>query len=330
MTNKRRVLVVGSGSVGRRHIANLVMLGAEVSSYRYRQELAGQMAEELRITSFPSLEAAFDAKPDAVVVANRTDLHMAVALEAARRGCHLYLEKPVSNTLDGTEELRAIVAAKALVVEVGCMLRFHPNLRCIKQLLGDSAIGTPYSVRVFHGQYLPDWRPTQDYRQGYSAFRHQGGGIVLDWIHEIDYLLWWFGAVDSVTALVDHVSALETDTEDVADMLLRFRSGLIGNVHLDCLRPFLHRGCEIVTSNAVIAWDYVAGTVTVQRRGDDEPQVFRTPQGFERNTMFVDAMQHFLDRIEVGGEPVVSLDEGIEALKIALEVISDFRFQVSD
>lgn len=320
-----RVLVVGAGSIGARHIRNLLALGVEVMVYRYRRHLLDEWSHEDGVTACSSLEEALDGRPDAVVVCNRTDQHMAIAVEAARRGCHLYIEKPLSHTLDRVDELARLVREQSLVVEVGCMLRFHPNLIALKALLAEGAVGTPYYARAFMGQYLPEWRPSQDYRDSYSAKQEQGGGVVFDLIHEIDYLTWLFGAVSEVSAFVAHLSDLQTDTEDVAEILLRFESGVLAQLHLDCLRPVAGRGCEIVGSGGLVSWDYIAGTVGHQRRGAAEPHVSRVPDGFERNAMFVDAMRHFVDRVRDGGDAAVSLEDGVNDLVIALAIHESAR-----
>lgn len=311
-----RVLIVGAGSAGRRHIRNLLALGAEVSAVRERVWMSEELEREFGIWTFASLGEALDAGPTAVVVCNRTDQHLGTSLEAARRGCHLYVEKPLAMSLEGIGELQHQVRTRGLVVEVGCMLRFHPNLVMLKRLLDDGAIGAVRFAHAFVGQHLADWRPGQDYRSSYSARRDQGGGVLLDLVHEIDYLLWCLGLPSEVFAFLEHLSNLETDAEDTAELLLRFEEGVLAHVHLDCLRPVYGRGCEIVGAAGVLSWDYTEGTVMLQRRESHEPQIFRQPAEFEHNSMFVAAMKAFLKRIECGGQPTVSLEDGIRVLVV--------------
>lgn len=313
-----RVLVVGAGSIGRRHIRNLLSLGVDVSAYRYRTALAQDLAREFGIDVYPSLDEALGSGQDAVVVCNSTDQHMDVAIAAASLGLHLYIEKPLSNTMQGVGELEDVVSSRGLVVEIGCTLRLHPNLVTIRDLLHSGSIGRLFYARAWVGQYLPEWRPGTDYRQGYSAKADQGGGVLLDLIHELDYLLWWCGGVEEVSAFLGHVSDLETEAEDVAQILLRFKSGAIAQLHLDCVRPFFGRGCEIVGRQGVVTWDYSLGTVEVQHRNADGRAAFRQPEDFERNTMFLDHMKHFLNRVQNGGEAAVSLSDSVIVLQTAL------------
>lgn len=315
---KLRALITGAGSAGVRHIENLLLLGVEVSAYRNRSELSSELSENYKIKVFKSLEEALEYGHDAVVIANRTDQHISTALLAAEKGLHLYIEKPLSHKLTGVQELQEIVKSKNLIVEIGCMMRFHPNLKLIHRLIEDDAIGVPYFARACVGQYLPDWRPGQDYRQSYSARAGYGGGVLLDLIHELDYLYWMFGRVKEVSAFIDHVSNLEIETEDIAQVLLRFDSGVVAQVEMDYLSPFYRRGCEVVGNRGIVFWDYNKGEVVLKALGESEPKVFTLPSGFERNTMFIEHMRYFLKRIQNGGDPAVSFEDGINVLKVAL------------
>lgn len=312
------ILVVGTGSIGTRHIKNLLSLKIPVSAYSYRAERVGPLSKKYGIRVFPSIDSAFDSEPDAVIISNRTDQHMETALAAAERDIHIYIEKPLSNSMKGIDELRRLMESKSLIIEVGCMMRFNPGLRTIQELLERGEIGKLYFARVCVGQYLPDWRPEQDYNQSYSAKSDYGGGVLFDLIHELDYLYWWFGPVSDVSAFLDHVSELEIETEDVAQVLLRFGNGLVAQVEMDYLSPFFRRNCEVVGSKGIISWNNNSGKVTLKIKGTSEARVFDQPVSFERNTMFVDHMIHFLNRIKKGGDPAVGLEDGINVLKVAL------------
>lgn len=318
MAHSPKVLVVGAGSIGSRHIRNLLALGAQVSVYRYRQhDNAGlrQLGEGIRV--FQSIDEALASDVEAVVVANRTDQHIPVALAAAEQGRHLFLEKPLSHSMEGVERLLMVARERKLIVEVGCMMRFQPNLLWIRNALCEGFVGDVYFARAVVGQYLPDWRPTQDYRLSYSAHLDQGGGVVLDLVHELDYLMWWFGEVEDVAAFLGHVSKLEIESEDVAQILLRFRSGVMAQVHMDYLRPQYYRFAEVAGSRGVLTWQAMAGTVTFGQAGKEEI-VHRVPEAFERNTMFADHMRHFLERLSLAKEAAVSIDDGVRVQRVAL------------
>ena len=159
-----------------------------------------------------------------MIVSNPTALHLDVAIPAAEAGCHLLLEKPITDRMDDrVNTLNKIVADKKLQVLVGYQFRFHPVLARIKALLQTGTLGKPLSVRAHWGEYLPGWHPWEDYRQGYAARKDLGGGVVNTLCHPLDYLRWLFGEVDSLSAMTGQVSQLELDVEDVAEVLLKFK-----------------------------------------------------------------------------------------------------------
>jgi len=314
-----KVLVVGTGSIGRRHIANLIDLGAEVAAFSYRAADSVPLSSDMGIRLVENLQEAIQDDFDGVVVANRTDLHMDVALEAARRKKSLFIEKPLSVSLVGCDELKALTSEHLLVVEAGFMLRLHPNLVWIKHYLSDGALGELMHLRASVGQWLPSWRPGTDHRTGYGAFRKTGGGVIFDLIHELDIVLWLAGKVVDVTAMARYVESLGIETEAIAQIGLRLESGALAQVHLDYVRLGYGRTLEIVGSLGTLSWDYTLGTVSLSRSDGLWDIVHRVPPGFERNAMFRAHMAHFLKRLSVPDLlPVSSLEDATNAVKIAL------------
>ena len=148
-------------------------------------------------------------------------------------------------------------------------LRFHQGILGLPGAACDGELGLPRFVRASFGYDLRLWRPETDYRTSYSASAALGGGILLDAVHELDYLLWLLGPVESVSAELDRVSELEIDVEDTALLALRFVSGALGAVDLNYVEPAYRRGCTLVGSNAVATWDWNAATIRVTGGGDE-------------------------------------------------------------
>lgn len=309
-----RILIVGLGSAGKRHLRNLHALGVrDLSAYRVRGQPLGPLDGMVR--AYTDLEEALEReRPEVVVVANPTALHLPVALAAARRGCHLYIEKPLSHTLDGVAELEAIVRDQGLAVMIGCNLRFHPGYRRVKELIATGAVGRPLSARIEVGQYLPDWHPDEDYRRGYSARSDLGGGVILTLIHELDYAYDLFGDVARVCALTAKAGNLETDVEDLAEILLAFRSGMLAMVHLDHVQRPPSRSLKVVAEEGVLWWDALKGEAHLAR--GERRETFSDP--VDRNETFVLALGHFLDCVRLGKTPSPSFAEGRRVLEIAL------------
>jgi predicted dehydrogenase len=265
-----------------------------------------------------SFAETWERMPDAVVIAAPTALHLSLALEAAQRGVHLFIEKPLASGWDGVESLITLANDKNLVSLVGCNLRFHPGLLRIKRLLGKQAVGRITAARIAVGQYLPDWHPWEDYRQSYSARAELGGGVILDAIHEIDYGRWLLGEVKGVFCLAGKLSDLEIDTEDSAALLLRFAGGALGEIHLDYVQRDYHRTCQIIGDEGTIHWDYTTGQVRWFSAHNKTWQCVDNPVGWEANQMYVDEMRHFINCLVRRTQPEQDLSEAARVLRIAL------------
>ncbi len=313
-----KFLIDGLGSIGRRHLRNMVALGQQDlllcrsrRSTLPEQDLAGYPVEY-------DLRDALAHLPEAVIVANPTALHLEAAIPAAEAGCHLLLEKPVSHSLKGIDRLQAAAQRGGGKILTGFQFRFHPGLRKIASLLQDGSLGQPLFTRAHWGEYLPGWHPWEDYRQSYAARLDLGGGVALTLCHPLDYLHWLFGNVDSLFAYTGHFSDLEVQAEDTAEISLRFQNGVVGSVHLNYYQRPAEHTLEIVCSEGTIRWDNADGAVRVYRVAGQAWEVFPTPEGFERNWMFVDEMKHFIEIANGPAQPLCSLEDGIYALKLAL------------
>jgi len=311
-----KLLVVGTGSIGKRHIKNLLDLGADVLSFSY---LSNSQNLDSRVTRVSRLDVFLESDIDAVVIANRTDQHIDVALQAARAGKHMFIEKPLAASMEGVNELVSTVQQNGLVVEAGFMLHSHPNLLWIREQLAQGLLGEIWHMRAAVGQWLPDWRPGTDHRQGYGAFKALGGGVTFDLIHELDLVQWLLGPVADVTAMMRQAAELEIETEAVAQIVLQLAGGALAQVHLDYLRPGYGREMEIVGRQGVLRWDYVQGVVTLEEAGQVPRVVHRVPVGFVRNQLFLDHMRYFLKRLRSPTLPASSpLEEAAAVLRVAL------------
>jgi predicted dehydrogenase len=313
-------LIVGCGSIGQRHLRNLRSLtDVEVIAFRERGRAGQPLAEAIVSRVVDSFEAGLGLGPDFVLISNPTSLHVPLALQAAQAGVPLFVEKPLSDSRSGVAELVALAAEKRLPCLVAYNLRFHPGLKLVQDLVHEGRLGRVLSLRAEVGQYLPDWHPGEDYRLGYSARRELGGGVVLDLSHELDYVRALLGRVTRVSAMVERVSGLEIDTEDLAEVLLRFESGAVASVHLDYLARSPNRSCRIVGSEGTLEWDYFANEVRLYEARHGE--WMRLPYGpYERNQMFRAEMAHFLRCLQGREMPLVDLAEGAATLELALAI----------
>jgi len=314
-------LIAGLGSVGKRHLRNLRRLGISDIRLLRHSRPAEQDPELAGVPTYYDIQSALADRPAAVIVANATAAHMEVALPAARAGCHLFLEKPISHNAAGVGDLLDLEKKYKVVIATGFQFRFHPSLREMKRWLDSSCIGPLVSVQAYWGEYLPEWHPWEDYRISYAGRRELGGGVVLTLCHPFDYLRWLVGEVDTVYARTASRSGLEIDTEDTAVITLEFANGTLGTVCLDYAQRDPDHRLAIIGRNGSIRWNYQSGIATLFLGEPYDWQEFKPAVEFERNTMFLDEMADFIDAVRNQRQPACSLRDGISALRIALAAL---------
>jgi predicted dehydrogenase len=312
-----KFLIAGLGSIGRRHLRNLLSLGEkDIVLYRTRQATLpeDELADFLQETD---LSLALEKHhPEAVIIANPTALHLDVAIPAAEAGCHILLEKPISHSLAGVEGLEAAVEESGSQVLVGFQFRFHPGLQRAKRLIADGEIGRIISAEVHFGEYLPAWHPWEDYRQGYAARSDLGGGVIGTQSHSLDYLPWLVGEVSSVWAFKGKLSDLDVDVEDTAEIGLRFASGALGSLHLDYNQQPPEHYFTVIGTKGTLKWNQSDGATRIYRAEKKAWEEYSPPAGFERNVMFMDEMRHFIAVVRNQDKPLCSLADGIRNVQL--------------
>ena len=329
-----RILIAGLGAIGQRHARNLRALcgpDLELLAFRRRRlrhvvtetlqrDDARDVERELDAAVFTDLDEALSRKPDAVFVCTPSSQHLEIAQRAAEAGSHLFLEKPVSHSMDGVERLRDTVRSSGLVAAVGCPWRFHPATRWLRDALRAGALGRVERAEIDYREYLPDWHPYEDYRASYAARADLGGGVVLTQIHDYDLAWWLFGPIRRVTATGGHLSDLEIDVEDTVEARLDGGAAPVTVRQTFAGRPPL-RTIAVTGDRGAVTVDLLQGRV--HARGTIAPA-----PGFadyQRNRMFIDEAAHFLACIAGRETPAVPLEEGIAVLGLALAVKASIR-----
>jgi predicted dehydrogenase len=312
-----KILIAGLGSIGRRHLRNLVALG-ERDIVLLRSHHATLPEEEL--AGYPVetdlVEALRKHRPQAVIVANPTALHLDIVIPAARAGCAILLEKPISHSTKGLRRLQAAVEKSGSRVLVAFQFRFHPSLLCARQLLSEDAIGRIISAHVHFGEYLPAWHPWEDYRKGYAARADLGGGVLLTQCHSLDYLPWLVGGVEAARGMLGKLSDLEVDADDTAKIGLRFASGALGSLHLDYNQQPPSHHFNVIGTQGTLKCDFSDGAVNVYRAENRAWETYPLPPGWERNVMFMEEMSHFLAVARGEAQPACTLEDGIRVMDL--------------
>jgi predicted dehydrogenase len=312
-----RILIVGYGSIGSRHLGLARDLFPHADIRLLRRE--GQPNVPSRANGvFSSLAGAIEFKPTIAVIATPAPFHVATASALASTGCHLLIEKPLADTWSAATYLAELNKSSDQVILLGYNLRFLASLQRFRRYYQECLIGQAFSIRCEIGEYLPNWRPGHDYRKSVSANRELGGGVLLELSHEIDYLRWIFGDVNWVRAMLTKQSGLEVDVEDTAHLIMGFsgQSGrLVATLNLDFVRHDLTRQCTVIGELGTLRWDAITGKVELfPARGKVWEVLFE--QSPERNQSYFAEWHHLVACINGLETPSVTVDDGLKVLSV--------------
>lgn len=315
-----RIAILGCGSIGYRHLKNLQTLGyTDLIAFDPMQSARDRVESELGITCFFDIDDLWAVKPDVALVTAPSNLHLELAKAAVRNRCHLFIEKPLSHSMTGWDELLKEIGERELITMVGCNMRFHTGLLILKSLIDRRAVGQVIAARIQSSSYLPEWRPWQDYRQSYSA-SPEWGGAILDCIHEIDLALWYFGAASVIGAARLPARTIGLETDGLAEAILCHESGVLSNLHLSFVQRDYRRNCQIIASEGTIYWDWGDRQVKVYGSDGRLAEVLPEPDGWTKNQMYIDELTHFLESVQNRTPTINPISGGLAALEIALAI----------
>ncbi len=297
-------VVVGLGSAGARHLEILRELG--IPNIAVVRSHAGPSSRPTPtgVREFRLLDEALSLGPVAVVIATPTSMHATQSVAALDAGASVLVEKPVATTFANTQQVVDAATRNARTVVAGYHLRAHPAYKWLADLAQSGSLGRPLVLQATWGEYLPDWHPGEDYRQGYAARADQGGGPLLTLSHVVDYTVAVLGSVTAAAALERNVSSLDLEVADAATVTFAHESGALSSIEVDFVtRPPAHR-VELRFEQGSIQWDVLARTLTVET-ADGEGSGVCPPDisAFTRDDCFVEQMSSFLTGLESGTAP---------------------------
>ncbi len=312
---ERHILVIGSGSVGQRHAANLAALGCRISCLDPREDRCRELAAATPVIgAYGDLAVALAGdRYDGVVIGSPTKFHVDQALAALAAGLPVLLEKPVSPAAEEARILAAAVATSKAPLLLGYTWRWWPPLLEIKRLLAAGAIGRLNHVRFVMAAHLADWHPWEPYQDFFMSSRELGGGALLDESHWIDQALWFFGRPDSVFALIDKLSELEIDADDNVDLLMNYTQGPRVSIHLDLHARPHEKTIKFVGQEGTLLWTADPNRIVLGREMTENWQ--ETPFDCQRNDMFVAVAREFLEVID-GQAPSCSIVDGLAVMEV--------------
>ncbi|HPI11710.1 MAG TPA: Gfo/Idh/MocA family oxidoreductase [Catalimonadaceae bacterium] len=313
MTQQDPVLVIGGGSIGERHIGNLLTLGYTDIVVLRSRNLPFRTVDASKVTIVTDWESALALKPIAAFICTPTSLHISQAIMCAENGISILAEKPLSHNGEGIDELIAICKETGVYVQVGYMMRYHPHAETIKKWIQDQTWGKLVSFSTHWGEHLPDWHPWEDYRESYAARKELGGGAALTLSHDLDLVLWMIeSTLVSHHLIQNFASGLEVNVDSAADFLLGFENGVTGHVHLNFFQKVPRREYRFEFTEASVCFDFFKHLIEVKTKGNVETI---TMENFERNDLFLRQTIGFFRNMES-----FSIEQSIQNIQDAARV----------
>ena len=317
----KQVLVVGCGSIGRRH-ARLLSGREDVAlelCEMHPESLARTLEEVGPVPACDSYERALERGPDAVVIATPTEWHAEQALAALAAGAHVLCEKPMSDTVENSQRMLQAAARSDRVFSVGFCLHFHPAMQRIRELIRVGKVGEVQHVHWHVGSYLTLMN---------SVSRHQArqeGALLLDYAHQPDLLHWWLGEMPGAVYAAGHQGGdlPLSSNPNVAAITLEYGRGLLATINLNFVQHPDRSFCEITGDQGWIAFDLKSNQLRLGQRADES----ETLEDFamERDDMYVDEHQAFFDAVEGKRPPESPAEEAIVSMQIIEAAMDSWR-----
>lgn len=323
-----KAIICGLGSIGKRHIENLEKGGfkcEDISIYRtnlgtksFGDDFLKQHNKRHRV--YLSLEEALTKeKPSIAFITNPTSLHLHTAIVAAKAGCHLLIEKPLSNNIKDKAKIKhltQIINSNGIVTHIAYNLRFHPLLKKIKEIVESKKLGEIVSVQSEIAERITKWHPWEKYSVSYASRSDLGGGVIATQSHELDILYWLFGMPSWVFASSRTNAGLPMNVENVCQSILGFKN-FTASLHVDYFKFPPQRYLEINGTKGRLRWDYFDGIIKIYFVNKNIPTIIKQPDNFDKNQTFIEEIKVLLNAIKTGNQSkLININEGTDVLSI--------------
>lgn len=303
-----KVLIIGLGSIAKKHIAAIKQLdqSTEIYALRSNPHSKSDIAGVINIYNLNDVKVS---ELDFVLISNPTSEHFSTLQQLVEFDIPLFIEKPLFSKIN--EETQSLVdefEKKEITTYVACNLRFLDCIKELKTILKDKKIN---EVNVYCGSYLPDWRPSVDFRTVYSANKEMGGGVHIDLIHELDYVYWLFGNPDKTNSFFSNTSSLKISAYDYANYLWTYKTFSISIV-LNYFRKESKRSIEVVTDKGTYYVDLLKNTIEFNNKC-----IFASQKRIADT--YYNQIEFFVKNILIGREKFNTIKEANTILKLCMK-----------
>ncbi len=314
---EKNLLVVGIGSIGKRHIDNFSVYFDSIDIVDTRDDRLSEAKAKYNIrNSYKNyLNAINENNYNSIAITVPPHLHLQMAKTAALKNINLFIEKPLGINCEGWDEVISICKNNNLVNYVAFCHRHIPYTIKLKKLIEDKVVGKIINFNMRWGSYLPDWHPYEDYRTFYMAKKNQGGGALLDESHGLDLVRYLFGEVNQVYANVGNYSDLEITSDDCAFLTMVFESKILSHINFDLAARYPRINLEVVGSKGTIIWDRVDHKISIYD-ADKKSWSFDQYSKDDLMSMYPNQAKHYVDCINKISKESVNIEDALKTQKI--------------
>jgi spore coat polysaccharide biosynthesis protein SpsF (cytidylyltransferase family)/predicted dehydrogenase len=294
----KSALIIGAGSIGRRHIKNLKKIGInKIIALRSNKGYHQILPKKLSVIEVYNWEDIEFHRPDIAIISNPSSLHLKAASKVLKYVKGVFIEKPISNSLDGCQELIDQLQENGVVSFIGFNLMFHPIVKNIINFRNKNDVGNIVNIQCQVGQWLPDWHPYEDYKKAYYARKDLGGGVALTMIHEIHLALELAGLPLHVYGEITDYEKLDLEVDVCSDLMIKHKTSAVSHIHLDYLQQPSHRNGTISFEKGWLSYDFNTIELIGQIR-ENKTSVIWSDTQYDFNQMYIDQIQEFVRFVE--------------------------------
>jgi predicted dehydrogenase len=312
MVNKNiKILICGLGSIGQRHALNLLKIGYKNIIF-LREKGTNKLNKKLiTFKVFKKISEALKDEPKIALVCNTTDLHLNTARKLANNKIHFFIEKPVGFNKKNLLDLIKVCKKNRIITMVGYMMRFHPAIKIIQNILNKKKNGPFFYFRSEWGEYLPNWHPGENYKKSYASQKKMGGDISLTLSHDLDLAKYFFGEILRIVKLTQKNKLLGISSDSIIDYFVYFKKEVNGNIHLDYLQKNNSRSWKISGLNSEINFDYYNNKLIFKKNNKVKIYSFKN---FNRNNLFLDEIKFFMSHVRKNKKISCNIQESYKLL----------------
>lgn len=290
-----RFLIIGGGSIGKRHISNLQALGySEIICLKRTKDT--NFEGDLKVKVITSINELGSLKIDAVFVCTPTSMHLEGIEIATKLEAAIFMEKPLIHALSDLKQIKLILQNYDKIFFIGFMLRYHPLVKKIREIIDSNILGNVYYAHLSFGSYLPNWHPWEDYKISYASRKELGGGVINTITHELDLVQYFFGNPESVTCIAKNLNKLKIEVEEIAEASFEYNDKVV-TLHLDYLQKEYDRNIKIFCDDGKITWDWHDKKLTIKKIKENTLE-FKMEESFDVNQLYIDEIKGFIKLVQ--------------------------------